>query len=49
MIQVDNGPEFISQAVDQWAFPNGVALAFYRAGQAGAECVHRKFQREIAR
>ena len=43
VIQVDNGPEFISQAVDQWAFANGVRVAFYRAGQAGAECVHRKF------
>jgi putative transposase len=25
-IQVDNGPEFISRAVDQWAYAHGVAL-----------------------
>jgi putative transposase len=25
-IQVDNGPEFISQVVDQWAYWSGVAL-----------------------
>ncbi|MGH9651619.1 MAG: IS3 family transposase, partial [Terriglobales bacterium] len=25
-MQVDNGPEFISRAVDQWAFANGVRL-----------------------
>jgi putative transposase len=28
VIQVDNGPEFISRAVDQWAFANGVRLHF---------------------
>ena len=28
VIQVDNGPEFISEAVDQWAFSNGVRLHF---------------------
>ena len=27
-IQVDNGPEFISRAVDQWAYVHGVALHF---------------------
>jgi putative transposase len=27
-IQVDNGPEFISRAVDQWAYARGVALHF---------------------
>lgn len=25
-LQVDNGPEFISRAVDQWAFEQGVEL-----------------------
>jgi integrase-like protein len=32
-IQVDNGPEFISQAVDQWAYAHGVALHFIEPGQ----------------
>jgi putative transposase len=26
-IQLDNGPEFLSRAVDQWAYAHGVALA----------------------
>jgi putative transposase len=25
-ITVDNGPEFISQALDRWAYANGVVL-----------------------
>jgi putative transposase len=33
VIQVDNGPEFISQAVDQWAFANGVRLHFIEPGK----------------
>ena len=32
-IQVDNGPEFISQVVDQWAYRNGVALHFIDPGK----------------
>ena len=32
-IQVDNGPEFISQVVDQWAYEHGVALHFIRPGK----------------
>ena len=32
-IQVDNGPEFISRAVDQWAYANGVALHFIDPGK----------------
>lgn len=32
-IQVDNGPEFISRAVDQWAFANGVQLHFIDPGK----------------
>jgi putative transposase len=32
-IQVDNGPEFIRQAVDQWACAHGVALRFIKPGQ----------------
>jgi putative transposase len=31
-IQVDNGPEFVSKALDMWAHRNGVKLAFSRPG-----------------
>jgi len=32
-IRVDNGPEFISKALDQWAHENGVTLDFSRPGK----------------
>ncbi|MHC2071123.1 IS3 family transposase [Bremerella sp. T1] len=32
-IQVDNGPEFISKALDQWAYANKVTLDFSRPGK----------------
>jgi putative transposase len=32
-ISVDNGPEFISKALDQWAYQNGVQLSFSRPGK----------------
>jgi putative transposase len=32
-IRVDNGPEFISKALDQWAYLNGVELDFSRPGK----------------
>jgi putative transposase len=32
-IRVDNGPEFISKALDAWAFANDVALHFIRPGR----------------
>ena len=32
-IRVDNGPEFISKILDQWAYLNGVALDFSRPGK----------------
>jgi putative transposase len=49
-IQVDNGPEFISRAVDQWAFANGVALHFIDPGKpvqnAFIESFNGKFRDE---
>lgn len=33
VIQVDNGPEFTSKALDQWAYANGVRLEFIRPGK----------------
>ena len=32
-IRVDNGPEFISKSLDQWAYLNGVELDFSRPGK----------------
>ncbi|GAB2564293.1 hypothetical protein GCM10027190_12000 [Spirosoma areae] len=32
-IQVDNGSEFISKALDLWAYDNGVTLDFSRPGK----------------
>jgi putative transposase len=49
-IQVDNGPEFISQVVDQWAYRNGVALHFIDPGKpvqnAFIESFNGKFRDE---
>ena len=30
---LDNGPEFISKALDMWAYDNGVTLDFSRPGK----------------
>ena len=50
VMQVDNGPEFISQAVDQWAFANGVRLHFIEPGKpvqnAFIESFNGKFRDE---
>lgn len=32
-IRVDNGPEFISKALDRWAYQNSVKLDFSRPGK----------------
>ena len=32
-IRVDNGPDFISKALDGWAYENGVTLDFSRPGK----------------
>jgi putative transposase len=32
-IRVDNGPEFVSKVLDQWAYRNGVTLDFSRPGK----------------
>ena len=32
-IRVDNGPEFVSKVLDQWAYRNGVQLDFSRPGK----------------
>ena len=50
VIQVDNGPEFISRTVDQWANANGVTLHFIDPGKpvqnAFIESFNGKFRDE---
>ena len=49
-IAVDNGPEFISKALDAWAYQNGVQLEFSRPGKptdnAFAESFNGHFRAE---
>ena len=49
-IQVDNGPEFTSKALDLWAFTNQVQLDFSRPGKptdnAFSESCNGKFRQE---
>lgn len=42
-ITVDNGPEFISQHVDEWAYRTGVKLAFIRPGKPIENCYVESF------
>jgi putative transposase len=50
VLRVDNGPEFISRVVDQWAWAHGVALHFIEPGQpvqnAFIESFNGKFRDE---
>jgi putative transposase len=50
VIQVDNGTEFTSKALDHWAYWNKVRLDFSRPGKptdnAGIESFHNAFRRE---
>ena len=39
----DNGPEFVSQALDQWASGRGVALDFIRPGHPVENCFIESF------
>lgn len=49
-IRVDNGPEFISKILDQWAYLNGVELDFSRPGKptdnALIEAFNGRFRQE---
>ena len=42
-IVVDNGPEFTSRALDQWAYTNGVDLHFIRPGKPIENCFVESF------
>lgn len=50
MIRLDNGPEFISKSLDQWAYLNGVKLDFSRPGKptdnAFIESFNGRFRQE---
>ena len=49
-IRVDNGPEFTSKILDQWAYLNGVELDFIRPGKptdnALIEAFNGRFRQE---
>ena len=49
-IRIDNGPEFISQVLDEWAHRRGVNLDFIRPGKPTdnpyIESFHDKFRNE---
>ena len=42
-ITVDNGPEFISKALDEWAYRNGVLLDFIDPGKPTQNCFIESF------
>jgi putative transposase len=42
-IRVDNGPEFVSRALDQWAYLNQVTLDFSRRGKPTDNAVVESF------
>jgi transposase InsO family protein len=47
--RVDNGPEFISKALDRWAYENGVTLDFSRPGKpTDTDVVEKLFMRVAA-
>ena len=43
VIVVDNGPEFTSRALDEWAYRNGVRLHFIRPGKPVENCFVESF------
>jgi len=46
-IRVDNGPEFISKALDRWAYENGVTLDFNRPGKPTDNAFVESFNRRL--
>ena len=48
-IRVDNGPEFVSRALDQWAYLNQVTLDFSRPGKPTDNAMGGVLQRTAQR
>jgi len=46
-IAVDNGPEFISKVLDQWAYMNGVELDFSRPGKPTDNAMIESFNARV--
>lgn len=46
-IVCDNGPEFVSQALDAWAASHGVALCFIRPGHSVENCFIESFNGKL--
>lgn len=46
-IRVDNGPEFTSKALDQWAYLNGVELDFTRPGKPTDNALIESFNARV--
>lgn len=44
-IRVDNGPEFVSKALDRWAYEHGVTLDFSRPGKPTDNAYVESFNR----
>lgn len=42
-MRVDNGPEFVSKALDRWAYENGVTLDFSRPGKPTDNAIVESF------
>ncbi len=47
VIVCDNGPEFVSQALDQWASTHGVTLDFIRPGHPVENCFIESFNGKL--
>jgi hypothetical protein len=47
-IRVDNGPEFISKALDRWAYESGVTLDFSRPGKPTDNAFVESFNADCA-
>jgi len=48
-INVDNGPEFTSRALDHWAYTNGVQLDFSRPGKPADNATIESFNASVRR
>ena len=46
-IAVDNGSEFVSKALDQWAYLNGVELDFSRPGKPTDNAIIESFNARV--